>query len=300
MLETELCGVPLDNPVILASGVLGSTGASLKRMASKGAGAVVTKSLGLEPREGHPGPNVCEVEGGLLNAMGLPNPGIDAFIDEMETAKRGGAPVIVSVFASTAEDFVDLSTRAEEMGADAVELNLSCPHAEGYGAAIGSDPDLVENILSTVTPDLTVPAFAKLTPNVPDIAEIGEAAEAGGADGLVAINTLGPGMVIDVNTRKPVLGNGRGGLSGPAIHPVAVRCVYDLYDAVDIPIVGVGGIRDAETALQMILAGATAVQVGTALKNDDDTFSEILRGLRSYLDEHDLTSVNDVRGTAHG
>ncbi|MBS1263860.1 MAG: Dihydroorotate dehydrogenase [Methanonatronarchaeales archaeon] len=300
MLEADLCGLELDNPFVLASGVLGSTGASLKRMAGLGAGAVVTKSLGLEPREGHDGPNVCEVEGGLLNAMGLPNPGVAAFEEEVSAARYGGVPVIVSVFASKRDGFAEAATRAEAIGGDGVELNLSCPHAEGYGAAVGSDPGLVEEIVSAVSSKVDVPVFAKLTPNVPDIAEIGVAAERGGADGLVAVNTLGPGMVIDVDLERPVLGNERGGVSGPSLHPVAVRCVYDLYDSVEVPVVGVGGVRDAETSLEMFLAGASAVQVGTAVMDGTDVFGKIRDGVLEHLEEAGYGGLGELRGAAHG
>lgn len=300
MLETELCGLDLDPPVLLASGVLGTTGSSLRRVADRGAGGVVTKSLGLEPKEGHPGPNVCEVRGGVLNSMGLPNPGLDAFSDEMETAKEGDAPVIVSVYASSADDFAAAAAKAEDIGGDAVELNLSCPHAEGYGAAVGSDPEVVRKVVASAAGATDVPVLAKLTPNVADVAAIGRAAERGGADGLVAINTLGPGMAIDVETKRPILGNGRGGLSGPAVHPVAVRCVHDLYDATDIPVVGVGGVRDAETAIQMVLAGATAVQVGTATRRDTSRFASIAEGMRRYLERHGHGHIAEIRGAAHG
>lgn len=295
----ELAGIELKGPILMASGVLGSTGSSLRRMAEMGAGALVTESLGPEPRDGYVGPNVCEVEGGLLNAMGLPNPGIEGFDEEMGAVESVGVPLIVSVFGSTREEFVSVARSAEELGADALELNLSCPHAEGYGADVGIRPFLVEEVLEAVSGSVAIPVFAKLTPNVDDIVEVGRAAERGGADALVAINTLGPGMAIDVEAEKPVLGNREGGLSGPALHPVAVRCVYDLYRDLETPVIGVGGVRDRETALEMLLAGASAVQVGTAA-TDEEAFREITRGILEHVERKGYDEVEDLVGRAHG
>lgn len=295
-LAVEVAGLRLDNPLILASGVMGTTPGGLKRVAREGAGGVVTKSLGSTPREGHRSPNVVEVKAGYLNAMGLPNPGVDEFANEMEGSQIG-ATVFGSIYGGTPEEFLEVArTIAPEV--EGIELNLSCPHAEQLGAAIGADPDLVEEVVSRVVSQVDKPVFAKLTPNVADIKEIGKAAEAGGADGVVAINTL-PGMTIDVSTRRPVLGNRSGGLSGPAIHPVAVKSVYDLYDALSLPIIGVGGVETGEDLVELILAGASAVQVGTAIAEKGlSIFGELGSFLSRYLNSSDA-DLEELVGTAH-
>ena len=278
-------GLTLKNPVMLAAGILGTTGSSLCRAALAGAGGVVTKSIGSVPREGHPGPNVVQVECGLLNAMGLPNPSYKEFQDEIETAKKGGVPVIASIFGSSAEEFAKI---ARGLGADAFELNLSCPHAEKYGSELGRYPDLVESVTGAVKASANVPVWVKLTPNTADIVELGLAAQRGGADAVVAINTL-KAMAIDIETGYPILGNRFGGLSGLAIKPVAVRCVYDLASILEIPVIGVGGVSSWEDAVEMILAGAACVQVGTALQKGYGIFEEITVGLARYLERKSLT-----------
>ncbi|MBS3765453.1 dihydroorotate dehydrogenase, partial [Candidatus Bipolaricaulota bacterium] len=245
---------------------------------------------------GHRSPNVVKVESGYLNAMGLPNPGVEEFASEME-GEEIGTTVLGSIYGSTPEEFLEVALSIAP-AVDGLELNLSCPHAEKLGAAIGADPDLVEEVVSKVAGEIEKPVFAKLTPNVADIKKIGKAAEAGGGDGLVAINTL-PGMAIDTKTRRPVLGNRSGGLSGPAIHPVAVKSVYDLYKAVSIPIIGVGGVGTGEDLVELILAGAPAVQVGTAIAEKGLSVFEDLRSyLSHYMDSSDA-DLQDLVGAAH-
>lgn len=285
----------MENPVMLAAGILGTTGASLKRAARSGAGCVVTKSVGPEPRDGHKGPVVVEVEGGLLNAMGLPNPSYRNFQEEIDFAKKGGSPVVASIFGSNPEEF---STVAEGLDADGFELNLSCPHAERYGAEIGCEACNVEEITRAVKKSVGagVPVWVKLTPNVADITSLGQAAERGGADAVVAINTL-RAMAIDVESGRPILGNRFGGLSGPAIKPIAVKCVFDLASAIEIPVIGVGGISTWEDALEMIMAGAEGVQVGTALTGGYGVFASITEGISSYLERKRIT-LSEVRGIA--
>lgn len=278
-------GLTLHNPVLLAAGILGTTGASLRRAALAGAGGVVTKSIGSVPREGHPGPTVVGVECGLLNAMGLPNPSYKQFQEEIEIAKTGGVPVIASIFGSSAEEFAKIARGLEP---DAFELNLSCPHAEKYGSELGRYPEMVEAVTGAVKAAANVPVWVKLTPNTADIAELGLAAQRGGADAVVAINTL-KAMAIDIETGYPILGNRFGGLSGQAIKPVAVRCVYDLASQLEIPVIGVGGVTSWEDAVEMIQAGACAVQVGTALLRGYSVFSEITEGLSRYLERKSLT-----------
>ena len=294
-----LTGLKLKNPTILAAGIMGTTGASLVRMAKEGAGAVVTKSIGPEPKEGHHNPTMVQLECGFLNAMGLPNPSYDGFLQELEFAKKGtSVPVIASIFGGDADDFLKVADGLSPAKPDAFELNVSCPHAEGYGAMIGSDPYVVEEITRAVCDSVDVPVWVKLTPNVTDIATIGEAAENGGADAVVAINTV-RAMAIDIATGYPILGNRFGGLSGAAVKPIAVKCVYDLYAALDIPIIGVGGVSTWQDAIEMMMAGANAVQVGSAVFDGTDVFGSIADGIDSYLDENGHAGIEDIIGLAH-
>ncbi len=292
-LTVDAGGLTLQNPVILAAGILGTTGASLRRAALAGAGCVVTKSLGSEPRSGHPGPTIVQVECGLLNAMGLPNPSYKVFQDEIDFAKKSGTPVVASIFGSSAEEFARIS---RGLRADAFELNLSCPHAERYGSELGRYPDLVEAVTGAVKASVDVPVWVKLTPNTADIVELGLAAQRGGADAVVAINTL-KAMAIDIETGYPILGNKFGGLSGAATKPVAVRCVFELSTQLEIPVIGVGGVSTWEDAVEMIMAGACAVQVGTALQRGYEVFKEITEGLSGYLERKKMT-LEELKGIA--
>ncbi len=290
----SLTGLKLKNPLMLAAGIMGTTGGSLKRVAESGAGAVVTKSIGIEPKSGHSNPGMIEVDCGYLNAMGLPNPSYKNFQEEIDGAKEGGVPVIASIFGGCSLDFSEI---AGALRADAFELNVSCPHAHGYGADIGTDPALVEDITHAVKSATDVPVWVKLTPNVTDIKSIGLAAQRGGADAVVAINTL-RGMAIDIESGYPILGNKFGGLSGRAIKPVAIKCVYDLYDALNIPVIGVGGISDWKDVIEFIMAGARAVEIGSAVGNNICIFNEISTCMGAFLDEKEWT-LEDVTGMAH-
>ncbi len=283
-------GIALDNHLVLAAGVLGTTGSSLARMLSLGAGGVVTKSIGPEPKDGHAGPCLAVLDDGLLNAMGLPNPSQDFVAELAPLAKR---PVVVSIFGGNPEEFAKVASWFAGVAAG-FELNLSCPHAEGYGAAIGSDPALVEACTRAVA-KTGVPVWVKLTPNVTDITGIGKAAEKGGASAIVAINTV-KAMRISTALRRPVLGNRFGGLSGPSVFPVAVRCVYELYEACRIPIIGCGGISNADNAIEMMMAGASAVEIGSAVYNDVKVFETIKAGLYAK----DGIPAGEIVGCAHG
>lgn len=282
-------GVSLKNHLILAAGVLGTTGSSLARILAAGAGGVVTKSIGPVPRDGHPGPCLVELEDGLLNAMGLPNPSKE-FVDELAAVR--GEPVIASIFGGNPEEFRRVAEWFFGKVAG-VELNVSCPHAEGYGAALGTDPELVEACTRAVA-DLGMPVWVKLTPNVTDITECGLAAERAGASAIVAINTV-KAMRISTDLKRPVLGNRYGGLSGPAIFPVAVRCVYELFEACSIPIIGCGGVSSKNDVLEMMMAGASAVEIGTAVYRDTAVFSRIAGELYDERGE----SPEDIVGCAH-
>jgi dihydroorotate dehydrogenase (NAD+) catalytic subunit len=298
-LQIDLCGIELNNPTILASGIMGETGESLLRVAEAGAGGLVTKSIGLEPRRGYPNPTLVELEDGYINAMGLPGPGIEAFGEEMEIARRSRLPIIGSLFAAAPEDFATLGSKMESFGAAAIELNLSCPHAKGYGMEIGVDPEVVSVIVKNVKSAVGVPVLSKLTPNTHRLVEVAQAVEASGGDGIVAVNTV-KAMAISVEARMPVLFNRTGGLSGPAIKGVGLRCVYELYDAVDIPIVGVGGIETTEDALEYIMAGATAVQVGSGIgRKGLGVFKDICSGLEAYLSDSSTKDLASLVGVAH-
>jgi dihydroorotate dehydrogenase (NAD+) catalytic subunit len=298
-LSVNLCGLTMKNPTMLASGVLDETGRSMLEVAKAGAGALVTKSVGKEPRQGHGNPSIVELQCGLINAMGLPNPGIEIYIAEVKEAKKGGVPVIGSVFGGTEDEIAELAGLMSRAGADAVELNLSCPHAKGYGAELGSTPELVESICRKAKKQVRIPLFAKLTPNTSSISSLAVAAERGGADAVVAINTL-KAMAISPEARMPILANKFGGLSGPAIKSIGVRCVYEIFEAVKIPIVGVGGISSGRDALEYVMAGATAVQIGTAVWSEGlEVFSKTSREIMQFMEENGFESVKAMVGVAH-
>ncbi len=294
-LTIEAGGLKLSNPTILAAGILGTTGASLKRVASMGAGAVVTKSIGIEPKYGHPNPSLVKLECGYINAMGLPNPSYKEFLQELEVAKGSGVPVIASIFGANEAEFREIALGLP--GASAYELNVSCPHAKGYGMQVGTDPALVKSITQSVKGAVKAPVWVKLTPNVTDITAIGIAAQEGGADAVVAVNTL-KAMAIDINTGYPLLGNGTGGLSGPAIKPVAIRCVHELYSELDIPVIGAGGVSNWADAVEFMMAGACAVELGSAVYEDIGVFASVSMGLSDYLDRHHM-ELKDLIGLSH-
>ena len=303
MLKINICGVDFKNPVFLAAGIMGETGGALKRIANNGAGALCTKSIGIEKRIGHRNPTMIEVEGGFLNAMGLPNPGAREYIKEIDEIKhylkRSGVKLIGSIYGKNPQEFSKVAEIMEPY-VDLIELNISCPHAgDGYGAQIGQDPNLSNRVVSSVRKTVDIPIIAKLTPNVADIKEIAKAVVEGGADAITAINTLGPGMVIDIKTKKPILSNKFGGMSGKAIKPIAIRNVYDIYSVVDVPIIGVGGITTGEDAIEFMLAGASAIQVGTGIYyRGYDIFYKICGEIEEYLIENNL-KLKDIVGGAH-
>jgi dihydroorotate dehydrogenase (NAD+) catalytic subunit len=257
---------------------------------------VVTKTMGLTPRTGYPNPTVVQVDCGLLNAMGLPNPGINHFKKEIQNI---GAPTIVSIYGYTPEEFTQVAKTASEIGADAIELNVSCPHVKKAGAEIGCDPELLADVVKAVKNVVDKPVIVKLTPNVSNICETAVAAEKAGADAITAINTV-KAMSIEVETGRPQLANKFGGLSGPAIKPIAVRCVYDVYRSVEVPVIGCGGITCWQDAVEFMLAGASAVQVGTAVAfKGVNVFSSITEGVDGYLKRKGYKNVKDIVGLAH-
>jgi len=299
-ISTEVAGIKLRNPTMLASGFLDETGGTLLRVFKAGAGAVVTKSIGPDPRSGNDNPTIVELEEGMLNAMGLPNPGVEAFASEAKIALDGGAVVIGSVFGKDADEYAAVAKALAGYGVHGIELNLSCPHAKGLGTEIAQVPEAVREFTAAVKAKVNVPVMPKLSPNVSNIAEFGRAAEDGGADAIVAINTL-RAMAIAPELRRPVLANRYGGLSGPAIRPIGVRCVYEIHEAVDVPIVGVGGVETGRDALEYVMAGASAVQIGTALASRGlSVFADVTAEIAAFLEAQKVKRLPDLVGAAHG
>jgi len=294
-----LGGLRLANPTMLASGILGLSAESLGDIAMGGAGAIVTKSVGLKPRNGYANPTIVQTSCGLINAIGLPNPGIGEFVKEIREAKNFGVPVVVSVYGYSAEDYATVAKKAVAAGADAVELNVSCPHAEETGSEIGQNTEILAEVVRKVKAVVKKPAFVKLSPNVTNIADTAEVAAKAGANALTATNTV-KAMAIDTEATVPILSNKIGGLSGPAIKPIAVRCVYEIYESVKVPIIGSGGITNWHDAVEFLLAGATAVQIGTATaSNGPNVFKKVTRGIDAYLRRKGFKSVNEIVGLSH-
>ncbi len=299
-LRTTVAGISFRNPLWLASGIWGESGNSLKGAWDAGAGGVVTKSIGSEPRLGYPNPTIETYDKwGMLNAMGLPNPGIAEYPQEIEVARSAGATVIGSVFGADADEFAALAGRMAATGVVAIELNLSCPHAKGLGSEIGQDPDQVRDVVAAVKRAVRIPVIAKITPNHYDVPMLAEAAENAGADAISAINTV-RAMAVDVRLRRPVLAHGSGGLSGPAIKPVGLACVWQIYERVKIPIIGIGGIISADDVIEYLLAGARAVQVGTAVAFEGiGIFHRLREDLSTRLAALGVATTGELVGAGH-
>ena len=295
-LKVDLAGVTLKNPVMTASGTFGSGQEYGEFVDLNKLGAVVTKGVANVPWEGNPTPRVAETYGGMLNAVGLQNPGIDVFVQrDLPFLTQYDAKIIVNVCGRSLEDYCEVVERLSDQPVDLLEINISCPNVKEGGIAFGQDPKAVENITREVKKYAKQPVIMKLSPNVTDIVAMAKAAEAGGADVLSLINTI-TGMKIDIQKRRFALANKTGGLSGPAIHPVAARMVYQTAQAVKLPIIGMGGIATAEDAIEMLLAGATAVSVGTANFTNPMATMEILEGIRSYMQEQGMEDVHALIG----
>ena len=298
-MKVDLCGVTLNNPVMTASGTFGSGAEYAEFVDLNKLGAVVTKGVANVPWPGNPTPRVAEVYGGMLNAVGLQNPGIDLFVErDIPFLKQFDTKIMVNVCGHSTEEYIEVVERLRDQPVDLLEINISCPNVKEGGIAFGQDPKAVEAITKEMKKHAAQPVIMKLSPNVTDITEMARAAEAGGADGLSLINTI-TGMKIDINRQKFVLANKTGGMSGPAIHPVAVRMVYQTAQAVRLPIVGMGGIMNAEDALEMILAGATAVSVGTAKFTNPHVTEEIVAGIRDYMERYQVADIRDLVGAVH-
>ena len=296
-LSVDLCGVTLKNPVMVASGTFGSGEEFSEFLDLNRLGAVVTKGVASIPWPGNPTPRICETPSGMLNAIGLQNAGYEVFAKrDLKFLEKYDTKVIVNVCGHSAEEYIDCVEKlSAEIRPDLLEINISCPNVKEGGIAFGTSPGGVEKITAAVKKAARQPVIMKLSPNVTDIAEIAKAAEAGGADGLSMINTL-TGMKIDIRRRTFALANRTGGLSGPAIHPVAVRMVWQCAQAVKIPIIGMGGIASAEDALEMIMAGASAVSVGTANFHDQTATMQIIDGIQQYLEENSIKDIRELIG----
>jgi dihydroorotate dehydrogenase (NAD+) catalytic subunit len=285
---------------MLASGVLGISFELFPRIIKSGAGAVVSKSIGLKPRDGYRNPTMTGTDSGYLNAIGLANPGSDEFERELkEEFPKHRIPLIVSIFADSPENFALLAEKFEAFDFLAYELNLSCPHVKDVGSEIGSNPHDARDVIRNVKSKTKKPVFAKMPATIIDVPLWAKEVERAGADAIVAINTV-RAMKIDIGTKKPILSNKVGGLSGPAIKPIAVRCVYEIYESVKIPIVGVGGISTWEDAVEFSLAGARALQIGSAMATTFlPTFSKVNDGLANYLHSNGYAKLEDIIGLAH-
>ena len=295
-MKVNLCGVEFKNPVTVASGTFGSGSEFSEYTDLNKLGAVTTKGVANVPWAGNPTPRVCETYGGMLNAVGLQNPGIDVFIErDIPFLKQFDTRIIVNVCGRSIDDYVDVVSRLSDSDVDMLEINVSCPNVKEGGIAFGQNPDALLEITKAVKKAANKPIIMKLSPNVTDITEMAKAAEAGGADCLSLINTL-TGMKIDINRRTFALANKTGGLSGPAIKPVAVRMVYQVKNAVNIPIIGMGGILTAEDAIEFMMAGATMVSVGTANFHDPGVTEKIVVGMEVFCKTHGINDINDIIG----
>ncbi len=294
--KVKLAGVTLKNPVMTASGTFGSGQEYAEFVDLNRLGAVVTKGVANVPWCGNDTPRIAETYGGMLNAVGLQNPGIDVFVQrDIPFLSQYDTKIIVNVCGRTTEDYCQVVERLADQPVDLLEINISCPNVKEGGIAFGQDPKAVEAITREVKKYAKQPVIMKLSPNVTDIVTMAKAAEAGGADVLSLINTI-TGMKIDIQRRTFALANRTGGLSGPAIHPVAVRMVYQVAQAVKLPIIGMGGIVTAEDAIEMLLAGATAVAVGTANFANPQATVEIIDGIREYMEAQDIKDINELIG----
>jgi dihydroorotate dehydrogenase (NAD+) catalytic subunit len=297
--SVNLCGVTLKNPVMTASGTFGSGAEFSEFVDLNRLGAVVTKGVANVPWPGNPTPRVAEVYGGMLNAVGLQNPGIELFCKrDIPFLKQYDTKIIVNVCGHSTQDYCEVVERLAEEPVDLLEINISCPNVKEGGIAFGQNANAVEAITKEVKRVAKQPVIMKLSPNVTDITEMARAAEAGGADALSLINTI-TGMKIDIDRRRFVLANKTGGMSGPAIHPVAVRMVYQTAQAVSIPIIGMGGIASAEDAIEMILAGATAVSIGTANFNDPKVSEKVAFGIEDYMKKYNVADIRELIGAVH-
>jgi dihydroorotate dehydrogenase (NAD+) catalytic subunit len=297
-LAVDLAGIKLKNPLMPASGTFGYGEEFAPYLDLNRLGAIVTKGLSLQPRAGNSTPRICETTSGMLNAIGLQNVGVEQFVKyKLPFLEQLSTPVIVNFFGNTAEEYAEVAARLDELPAvTALEMNISCPNVKRGGIVFGTDPQAIQRVIAGVRARTTKPLIVKLTPNVTDIQVTARAAQEGGADILSLINTL-TGMAVDVKSRRPRLANTSGGLSGPAIRPIAVRLVHQVVQAVTIPVIGIGGIFSAEDALEFLIVGARAVQIGTANFVDPTAMERILDELEEFCIAEGIDDINDIVGT---
>lgn len=295
-LEVNVAGVTFKNPITTASGTFGS-GAEYEKFVDLAAlGAVTTKGVANVPWEGNPTPRIAETYGGMLNAVGLQNPGIELFCQrDIPHLKEKNASIIVNVCGRTVEDYVEVVERLSDEPVDLLEINVSCPNVKAGGIAFGQNPDALYEITKAIKAKAKQPIVMKLSPNVTDITEMAKAAEAGGSDALSMINTI-TGMRIDIHRRQFILANQTGGMSGPAIKPVAVRMIYQVHKACSLPIIGMGGVMTGEDAIELMMAGATMVAVGTANFHDPRATMHVLDGVRAYMERYHIEDINEIIG----
>jgi dihydroorotate dehydrogenase (NAD+) catalytic subunit len=297
-MEVNIGGIRMKNPVMVASGTFGYGPEYSDLVDLDLLGAIVVKGIRAEAWDGNPTPRTVEVPGGLLNAIGLQNPGAERFIAEyMPFLRQFDVPVIVNIWGRTVKEYAEVAERFDDVkGVSGLEINISCPNIKKGGLAFGTDPKRTAEVVSAVRKKTKLPLIPKLSPSVPDIAVFARVAEDSGADAISLINTM-PAMVIDIETRRPVLANVVGGLSGPAIHPVAVKLVWEAAKAVKIPVIGIGGVTDASGAIELMIAGASAVAVGTANFTDPATPIKVIEGIEEYLKKHRMTNVKELIGS---
>lgn len=294
--KVNICGVELKNPVMTASGTFGSGREFSELTDLNKIGAVVVKGVAAVPWKGNPGPRIAEVYGGMLNSVGLQNPGVDFFIEnDIPFLRQFDTKIVVNVCGHSIDQYKDVVRKLRGQDIDLLELNISCPNVDEGGMAFGTDPVMVERVVSEVKKEADRPLIVKLSPNVTDITATAKAAVSGGADALSLINTL-TGMKIDIHKRAPVLYRKIGGMSGPAVKPIALRMVYEVCKCVDVPVIGMGGISDGEDALEFIMAGAAAVAIGTANFINPHATADTVRGIEEYMERYDISDLSEIRG----
>jgi len=300
MLSVSIAGIELKNPTILAAGLAGTNQAILKRVADNGAGAVTLKSIGPVEREGNPNPTILATDMFVANAVGLSSPGYKNMEEEWEGVKDFPVPVIASFYAGSVEEFVEIATDITKHKPAMLEINIGCPNTKSHGMVFGTEPEMAGEVVRAVKEVTDIPVMPKLTPNTHKYVEVAKACVEQGADVIGAFNTWGPGMLIDTNTTKPVFAFKSCGISGPAVKPLTVRGVFELYKAVDVPIVALGGVTTGNDAVEMIMAGATAVGIGSGIYYRGlDVFKKVCDEMKEFMELHGYSSLKDMRGVAH-